>query len=131
MEGAVVLDTAAAAPEGWERYLTKDIVDNPYNRLSAPEPKDKPIAVPAPLFYALSFAIDRLGAVKDRAQWTETMQHLVKESGEAPERPLSEVMGEAHLEAAEASRLGAELVAQIFERDRLLPRIIEALEGQR
>jgi hypothetical protein len=131
MEGAIVLDSEAAAPQGWERYLTKEIVESPFNRLPAAEPEDEPVSLPAPLFYALSYAIDRLGAVKDRAQWTETMQHLLHETGEKTDKPLSELMGEIHLETADAARLGGEIVAQVFEQDRLLPRLIDALEAQR
>ncbi len=59
------------------------------------------------------------------------MRHLLAETGETPDKPLHELMGDFHLEPAEAARLGAEIVAQVFERDRLLPRLIEGLSRPR
>jgi hypothetical protein len=130
LEGGVVLDTDVKAPDNWGAYLSKEIVENPFNRLAAPEEDDRPIRIPAPLFYALSYTIDKLGAIKDRAQWTETMQHLIKATGETPSKPLSELMGDVYIDLSEACRLGAEIVSQVLERDKLLPRLIEALESQ-
>jgi hypothetical protein len=130
LEGGVVLEPAPA-PAGWEKYLQKEIVESPFNRLSPAEPEDAPIRIPAPLFYALSYAIDRLGVVKDRVQWTETMKHLLRATGEKTEKSLQELLGETYLEPQDAVKLAAGIVAEVFERDRLLPRLIEALEAQR
>jgi hypothetical protein len=130
LTGGIVLDRDAKAPENWDTYLTKEIVENPFNKLAEPEEDDRPISIPAPLFYALSYVIDRLGAIKDRAQWTETMHHLIKTTGEHPEKSLQELMGDVYLEPQDATKLTTEIVTQVFERDRLLPRLIEALEAQ-
>lgn len=128
LEGAFVLDHSAAAPEGWDRYLQPEIVNSPFNKLAEPEPKDKPISLPAPLFYGLSFIIDRLGALKDRAQWTETVLHLLARSGEKPERGIQEHLGETYLSPEDAAHAAAALVDQVFVKDKLLPRLIEALD---
>lgn len=126
VEGAFVLDQHVKPPANWERYLTKDIVENPYNRLPEPEAGDVPISIPAPLLYALSYAIDRLGVIKDRAQWTETTKHLLHLSGE--KAALPNLMGASYLEAADATRQGAELLNQIFVHDRLLLRLAEEIK---
>lgn len=128
LEGAFVLDRDAAPPENWECYLSKEIVGNPYNTLPEPEPGDVPISVPAPLLYALSYAIDRLGVIKDRAQWTETVRHLVELSGEKASLP--KLMGENYLEDAEASKQAAEVIEQVFVKDEMLLKLAEAINEQ-
>lgn len=130
LEGSFILNKDARPPENWETYLQKDIVENPFNKLPPTEPDDRPIEIPAHLFYALSYAIDRLGVIKDRAQWTDTMKQLVQASGERPEKPLSELMAGVYLEHEEAAKMGIEVVKQVLERDKLLPRMIEALKDQ-
>lgn len=125
VEGGFVLDQEVKAPENWDRYLTKEIIENPFNRLPEPEPDDVPIRVPAPLLYALSYAIDRLGVIKDRAEWTLTMEQLLRLTGEKASLP--QLMGENYLEQQNATKQGRDLLEQVFVKDRLLLRMAEGL----
>lgn len=127
VEGGFVLDRNAKAPDNWDRYLTKEIVENPFNQLPASEAGDVPIRVPAPLLYALSYAIDRLGVIKDRAQWTETLETLLAYTGEKASLPG--LMGESYLEPSQATQMGRDLLEQVFVKDRLLLRMAEGLRG--
>lgn len=129
VEGAFVLDGDARVPEKWERYLTKEIVENPFNRLPVPEADDVPIRVPAPLLYALSYAIDRLGVLKDRAQWTETVEGLLVRSGEKLPQPLPAYMKENYLEHGKATRQGQDLIEQVFVKDEVLLRLAEGIKS--
>lgn len=125
IEGAFVVDKDARPPANWDRYLTKEIIENPFNQLPVPEADDVPIIIPAPLLYAMSYVIDRLGVIKDRAQWTETMQHLTHLSGEKVSLP--QLMGENYLEDVDATKQGTTLIEQVFVKDRLLLRLAEAI----
>lgn len=127
VEGGFILDRNAKAPENWDRYVTKDIIENPFNKLPEPEADDVPISVPAPLLYALSYAIDRLGVIKDRAEWTMTMEQLLRLSGEKASLP--QLMGENYLEQPDATRQGKALLDQVFVKDRLLLRMAEGLRS--
>jgi hypothetical protein len=79
------------------------------------------------LLYALSYAIDRLGVIKDRAQWTETVLELFRLAGEKPAKPFASLLGESYLAHDDASRQGRELLEQVFVRDRLLLRMAESM----
>lgn len=125
VEGGFILDRSAKAPENWDRYLTKNIVENPYNQLPVPEAGDVPIKVSAPLLYALSYAIDRFGVIKDRAEWTQTMESLLRLTGEKVSLP--QLMGENYLEQPDATRQGKALLEQVFVKDRLLLRMAEGI----
>lgn len=127
LDGAVQLDMRAKAPKGWARYMTPAVVDNPFNQLPEGEPGEEPVRIPAPLFYALSWLIAELGALKDRAQWTETVAHEHASLGLAPKS--KRVIGDLSLEPAEAGRQAAAIVQRTLETDRLLERLAEALEA--
>lgn len=127
MEGAFVLDKEAAPPEDWERYLTPAIINNPFNQLPEPEADDVPIIIPAPLLYALSYLIEQLGIIKDSAQWTETVRHLLHLTGEKPSRSLPELMGDNYLEPEKATERGAALIEQVIVHDELLLKLAEAI----
>lgn len=124
LDGAFVLDKDAKSPAHWDRYLTKEIVENPFNQLPVPETGDAPLPVPAPLLYALSYLIDRLGVIKDRAQWTETLQHFLHLSGEKASLP--ELMGEHYLEPNDATQQGRAVIDQVLVKDKLLERLVDA-----
>ncbi len=128
VEGSFVLDRQAKAPDNWDRYLTKEIVENPFNKLPEPEPDDVPLHVPAPLLYALSYAIDRMGVIKDRAEWTKTMEQLLQLTGEKASLP--QLMGENYLEQPDATRQGKTLLDQVFVKDRVLLRMAEVMKEQ-
>lgn len=127
VEGGFSLDRHAKAPENWDRYLTKEIVENPFNKLPEPELDDVPIPIPAPLLYALSYAIDRLGVIKDRAEWTKTMEQMLQLTGEKVSLP--QLMGENYLEQQNATRQGRDLLEQVFIKDRVLLRLAEAMKA--
>jgi hypothetical protein len=124
--GGFILDTAAPPPENWSRYLSKEIVGNPYNQLPAPEEDDQPLKVPAPLLYALSYLIEELGKIKDKAQWTETAHHLLHLTGEKAN--LQELLHDDYLEAEVATSRGSELLQQVLIEDQLLLRLASGIE---
>jgi hypothetical protein len=124
--GGFVLDTAAPPPENWTQYLTQEIVSNPYNQLPAPENDDEPLKVPAPLLYALSYLIDELGKIKDKAMWTETAGHLLHLTGEKAN--LQELLQSDYLEAETATSRGSELLQQVLIEDQLLLRLANGIE---
>ena len=128
--GQLVLDQTAAAPDGWEAYLAPDIIENPFNRLPEPGPGERPLSMPAPLFYALSYLIDRLGQLKDRAQWTETLAHGLEATGSDPSRNVESYLGGIALAKYAAAAEGAKLVDTVLRRDKLLLRMAEAVERQ-
>jgi len=127
--GSVVLDQAPKAPRGWARYLTKDVVNNPYNKLPEPSPEDRPLAIPAHLFYALSHLIDRLGQLKDRVQWTETLQAGLDAAAPGGKRPAASYLGDVALHPKDASAQAAALVEQVVRKDRLLERLALAVSA--
>ena len=129
LSGAVILDGEATPPPNWERYLTPDVVENPFNRLPTPEPTDRPVSIPAPLFYALSYVIDRLGRVKDRAQWTETLSAGLKATGSGRNRSIESYLGADAMTQAEAGTAATEILEQALGEDALLTRMAEAVEG--
>ena len=57
--------------KGWQRYLGEAVVSSPFNRLPPPVSGVPPLTLPAPLFYALSWAIAELGRIQDAALVTE------------------------------------------------------------
>ncbi len=124
--GGFVLDTTAPPPAEWDRYLTDDIVKNPFNQLPVPEDEDQPLKVPAPLLYALSYLIDQLGKIKDRAQWTETASHLLNQTGELAN--LKELLQQDYLSQETASVQGSELLQKIIVEDQLLLRLADDIE---
>lgn len=127
MEGAFVLDKETSPPEDWDRYLTPAIISNPFNQLPEPEAEDVPIIIPAPLLYALSYLIEQLGIIKDSAQWTETVRHLLHLTGEKPGQSLPELMGGNYLEPEKATERGAALIEQVIVHDELLLKLAEAI----
>lgn len=129
LDGAVQLDPDAKAPKGWGRYLTPAVVNNPFNALPKGDGSVKPLLLPAPLFYALSWLIAELGALKDRAQWTETVAHgldVLGLGGAKAKRPL----GDATLEAREAGKLAGAIAQKTLFEDKLLPRLADAIKAQ-
>lgn len=129
LDGAVQLDAAAKAPKGWGRYLTPAVVNNPFNALPTGDGRVAPLRLPAPLFYALSWLIAELGAIKDRAQWTETVAHGLDVVGLGAAK-ASRVLGDATLEAPEAGKLAGAIAQKTLFEDKLLPRLAEAIEAQ-
>lgn len=129
--GQLVLDATAPAPPVWDAYLAPETVNNPFNKLPEPAPDDRPLRMPAPLFYALSHLIDQLGRLKDRAQWTHTLSEALEDTGSGKGRSVQSFLGDAALSAEDAAAGAAKLVADVLQRDRLLARMAEALEGQR
>lgn len=125
VEGGFVLDRDASPPANWDRYMAKSIVDSPFNNWNAPEADDVPIHVPAPLQYALSYAIDQLGVIKDKAQWTETVEHLLHLSGEKAD--VRALMGESYLAASDATDQGRAVLEQVLQKDQVLLRLSEGL----
>ncbi len=103
LDGAVQLDHAAKPPRNWNRYLTPAVVNNPFNDLPKGDGSIKPVLLPAPLFYALSWTIAELGSLKDRAQWTETVTHGLEAVGVAGAKP-KKWLGDLTLEAREAGK---------------------------
>jgi hypothetical protein len=129
LDGAVVLDPDVAPPtKGWSRYLGEAVVNSPFNRLPAPGAGVDPLTLPAPLFYALSWAIAELGRIKDAAQETEVVEHGLR----ATHQPgsASTWLGADALGYVEAGRAASKVVAQTLRRDRLLLRLADALEPQ-
>lgn len=124
--GGFVLDATASPPADWNQYLTDDIVKNPFNQLPVPENDDQPLKVPAPLLYALSYLIDQLGKIKDRAQWTETASHLLNQTGETAN--LKELLQQDYLTQETASVQGNELLQQVIVEDQLLLRLADDIE---
>lgn len=124
--GAIQLDPAARAPKGWKRYLTEAVVKNPFNALPQGDGHITPILLPAPLFYALSWLIAELGALKDRAQWTESVDHGLKVVGVTMDRPL----GDLTLDATEAGARARALAERTIFEDKLLTRLADAVEAQ-
>jgi hypothetical protein len=129
--GQLVLDADTPAPPGWETYLAPEIVGNPFNRLPEPGPGDRPLHMPAPLFYALSYLIDRLGRLKDQAQWTHTLATALEDTGSAKGRSIESFLGEAAMTPEAAAAGAATLVSDVLRRDRLLARMAEVVEAQR
>jgi hypothetical protein len=128
LDGAVGLDTAAAAPRGWDRYLAPEVVGNRFNQLPAAPEGVEPVLLPAPLFYALSWLIAELGAVKDRAQLTESVEAGLRATGQAGTG--RKLLGSAALPQAEAATLARRMVQQALVKDRLLLRLADAVEAQ-
>jgi hypothetical protein len=128
LEGAVTLDKGAAAPKNWSRYLTEAVVSNKYNVLPEADPECRPIAVPAPLFYAVSWLIADLGDVKDRAQWSETIAAGLRATN-TPGEPSKWLGADAidHRMAGEHAR-GA--LDQAIRKDTVLLRLADAIEKQ-
>lgn len=129
LDGAVQLDHDAKPPRNWGRYLTPAVVNNPFNELPKGDGKIKPVLLPAPLFYALSWTIAELGAIKDRAQWTETVAHgldAVGVTGAKPKRWL----GELALDARDAGKQAAAIAEKTLFEDKLLQRLADALDAQ-
>jgi hypothetical protein len=129
LDGAVQLDTAARAPKGWARYLTPAVVNNPFNALPKGDGRAEPLRLPAPLFYALSWLIAELGALKDRAQWTEVVAHGLDAVGLGDAKP-KRLLGDATLEAREAGKLAGAIAQKTLFEDKLLPRLADAIEAQ-
>jgi hypothetical protein len=127
LDGAIQLDAKAKPPRNWSRYLTQAVVNNPFNVLPKADKSIKPLRIPAPLFYAMSWLIAELGALKDRAQWTETVTHGLEVLGIKSKRPL----GDLTLEARDAGKAAKILVEKTLVQDRLLLRLAEAIEKQR
>jgi hypothetical protein len=125
MEGAFVLDREAAPPPNWDRYLTRSIIESPFNQWTAPEAGDVPLQVPAPLQYALSYAIEQLGIIKDNAQWTETVEHLLHLTGE--KATTRELLGASYLTAAEATTQGRVVVEEVLVKDQVLLKLAEGV----
>ncbi|HMO36561.1 MAG TPA: hypothetical protein PKA06_11005 [Gemmatales bacterium] len=126
MDGAFVLDASTPPPDHWGIYLSDDITQNPFNKLPAPEAHDKPLTIPAYLLYALSYLIDHLGRIKDKAQWTETVTHLLQLTGEQAD--LSAAMKDDFLEAQAACDQGKKLLDQVLVKDALLLRLADCLD---
>jgi hypothetical protein len=129
--GQLVLDADAPAPPGWEVYLTPETVGNPFNRLPEPGDDDRPLHMPAPLFYALSHLIDRLGRLKDQAQWTHILAQGLEDTGSAKGRSIESFLGDAAMTPEAAAGGAAQLVRDVLRRDRLLARMAEVVEAQR
>ncbi len=129
LDGAVQLDHAAKPPRNWNRYLTPAVVNNPFNDLPKGDGSIKPVLLPAPLFYALSWTIAELGSLKDRAQWTETVTHGLEAVGVAGAKP-KKWLGDLTLEAREAGKQAAAIAEKTLFEDKLLQRLSEALEAQ-
>jgi hypothetical protein len=128
LEGGVMLDTTAAAPEGWERYLAPEVVDSPFNRLPEPKSGQRPVLIPAPLYYALSWTIAKLGELKDGAQLDEALRNAAENAGVEVDVPA--MLGERGRPVAEACAEGAIVAHEVLERDQLLLRMAEAIEAQ-
>jgi hypothetical protein len=126
--GGFALETSATPPPNWGRYLTEEIVSNPFNKLPEPEAEDCPLIVPAPLLYALSYLIDQLGRIKDKAQWTETASHLLHLTGEKAD--LSALMKDQYLPDETATKQGSELLHQVLVEDELLIRLAEGIRRE-
>ena len=129
LDGLVALDLEAAPPtKGWQRYLGEAVVSSPFNRLPPPVSGVTPLTLPAPLFFALSWAIAELGRIKDAAQETEVVEHGLR----ATHQPgsASTWLGADALGYVEAGRAASKVVAQTLRRDRLLLRMADALEPQ-
>ncbi len=129
LDGAVQLDPSAKAPRNWARYLTPAVVNNPFNALPKGDGTVKPVTLPAPLFYALSWMIAELGALKDRAQWTETVTHGLEAVG-VTNAKAKRWLGDLTLEAKEAGKMAAAIAEKTLFEDKLLLRLGEALEAQ-
>ncbi len=130
LDGAVQLDHAAKPPKGWTRYLTPAVVGNPFNELPKGDGSVKPVLVPAPLFYALSWLIAELGVLKDRAQWTETVAHMLDAEGVGGGAKPKRWLGDMALDAREAGKQAAAIAKQALFEDKLLERLGAALAAQ-
>ncbi len=128
LEGALCLDARAAPPPKWDRYLLPEIVNSPFAALPAPDPETDPIVIPTPLFHALSWLIADLGAVKDRAQWSETIEsglRATKTPGTA-----AKWLGEQATTHREAGKHAEKVLQQTIVNDELLLRLAAVIEAQ-
>ena len=127
LEGALTLERDVPAPRGWERYLVPEVVGSRFNQLpEAPEGVD-PLRVPAPLFYALSWMIAELGAVKDRAQLTESVSAGVKVLG--LKTTAGKLLGKIATTHVDAARVARQVVERTVVKDKLMLRLADSVEA--
>jgi hypothetical protein len=128
LDGLVVLDMKASPPSGWDRYVVDEIVKSPFSTLPDADPEYDPIAIPAPLFYALSWIIDDLGRVKDQAQETEFLENGLKVT--SIEGEPAKWLGASAVGHHAAGAHARKVLAQTIEQDKLLLRLADAIEAQ-
>lgn len=128
LDGLVTLDESAAPPPGWKAYMVESIVKSPFSKLPAAPPDSEPLAIPAPLFYALSWIIADLGRVKDAAQETEFIEQglIATGSSGSPRQWLGD-SSIGHHEAGEHAR---KVMTRTLHEHNLLLRLAEAFEAQ-
>ncbi len=80
MNGLVQLDQEPplSHPE-YASYLTREVVESPFNRMPAWNQSSKPLYVKAPVFYLLSALIAKLGVLKDNGLRIILLDELTKE----------------------------------------------------
>ncbi len=67
LNGLIQLKTLEIANPALEIYQTKEVLQNPYNKMPEPGQNLKPLYIEAQNFYALSWIIDKGGQLKDEA----------------------------------------------------------------
>lgn len=67
LDGLIQLRQVEVPNPKLQMYLTKEIIDNPFNKMPEPEKNIQPVFIEAPNFYALSWIIEKGGQLKDEA----------------------------------------------------------------
>jgi len=129
--GWIQLKENKKTPVALNKYLTKEIINSPFNKLPKPPQNFNSLIIDAANFYALSWIISELGKLKDQGIKTKAINEailtcdivnkeqikLIRETYSCPEKSLIEVSKKAKL-----------ILDTFFLKDEIVQKIITNLE---
>jgi hypothetical protein len=127
LDGRIQLDGRADVPASWQRYLTPEVVQSPFNQLPRPSDRSKVVHLPASAYHVLSWLIAMLGDLKDRAQWTHTVEEALRITGSGAGRSAEAWLGADALSAEDAGRIALAACEPVVYRDRLLDHLADGI----
>ncbi len=127
LDGLVQLKEIKVPEPKLSKYLTKEVLESPYNKLPPVRKGVDPIYIEGPHFYALSWLIAEGGRLKDDGLRIILIEDTIRETGYVHEKNLKQVTKSLAIKSNKSLREIKETMGEIVDKfihhDKVLDRI--------
>ncbi len=127
LDGLIQLNEIKIPEPKLVKYLTKEVLESPFNKLPPPRKGVDPIYIEGPHFYALSWLIAEAGRLKDNGLRIILIEDLIRETGYTHEKNLKQVTKSLAIKSTQSLREIKESMKEVADKfihhDKVLDRI--------
>ena len=133
LNGLIQIKDAKVSDPNLASYLTKEVVESPFNKLPPAKKDIRPIYLEAPNFYALSWIIAESGKLKDEGLRILCLESLIRETEYVHEQKLKSTTRQLAIRSTRSPRQIKETMKVMAEKfmfhDKVLERIVHDIRN--